>query len=76
MFFETPHAIGLRSLVVPAVHALLNNLEFYLLMSNLYILSMKNINIEFWHLVVERDALVENNINIFGGKQDLETLIN
>jgi hypothetical protein len=37
---------------------------------------MKNINIEFWHLVVERDALVENNINIFGGKQDLETLIN
>jgi len=37
---------------------------------------MTNIDIKFRHLAIERHALVENNKNISGEKQDLEALIN
>jgi hypothetical protein len=47
VFFETPHAIGSQSLVASAVHALLNNFEFYLLMFSSYMLSVMNIDIKF-----------------------------
>jgi hypothetical protein len=47
MFFETPHAIGPQNSVAFTVHAYLNNLEFYLFMSNSYILLLINIELKF-----------------------------
>ncbi len=54
------------------VHALLSNLEFYILMFSSYILLVMNIDTEFWCLAVEHEALVENNQNISDEKQNLE----
>ncbi len=76
MFFETPHAIGPQSLIYLVIHASLNNLESYLLMSSSYILLVMNIDTEFQRLATECDALLERNQNIFDEKQDLETSIN
>ncbi len=76
MFFETPHAIGPQSLIYLVIHASLNNLESYLLMSSSYILLVMNIDTEFQRLAIECDALLERNQNIFDEKQDLETSIN
>jgi hypothetical protein len=68
MFFETPQVIGPRGLVILIVHALLNNLESYLLMSNSYILLVTNIDTKFWHLATEHDTLLKSSRNIFGEK--------
>ncbi len=63
-------------MVVLVVHALLNNLESYLLMSISYILLVTNINMKFWRLATEHDALLESNWNIFDEKQDLKGSVN
>jgi hypothetical protein len=76
MFFETPHPTKPQSLIGLEVHVVLNNLESYLLIFSLYIMSVTNINIEFKHLAREHDTLLESNQKIFGEKQDLEATIN
>ncbi len=75
MFFETPKVIGPQSSVGLVVHAYLNNLESYFLMSSLYIMLVMNINVEFKHLVVEHDALLESNRKFLDEKGDLEATI-
>jgi hypothetical protein len=76
VFFETPQAIRPQSLIAIVIHASLSNLEFYLMMSNLYILLVMNIDMEFQHLATKCDGLLESNWNIFDEKQDLEALVN
>jgi len=76
VFFETPQATGPWSLVSPTFHVSLNNLKSYLLMFNSYILLVINIDTMFRWLVIERDALLKSNQNIYGEKQDLEASIN
>ncbi len=46
------------------------------MMSNLYILLVMNIDMEFQHLAAKCDALLESNQNIFDEKQGLEALVN
>jgi hypothetical protein len=72
MFFETPHATKSQSLIGLEVHVVMNNLESYLLIFNLYIMSVTNINIEFKHLAREHDTLLESNQKNFSEKQDLK----
>ncbi len=45
-------------------------------MFNSYILLVINIDTMFRWLVIERDALLKSNQNIYGEKQDLEASIN
>ncbi len=45
-------------------------------MSNMYIMSIMNINTMFRRLAIEHDALLESNWNISSEKQDLEASIN
>ncbi len=76
MFFETPRGIGPQSLIALIIHASLSTLEFYLLMSSLYVLLVMNIETKFQRLATKRDALLECNRNIFYQKKYLEASIN
>lgn len=72
VFFEMPQATRPRSSITLVVHASLNSLESYVLMSSSCILLVMNINTKFQCLVVEHEALVENNQTISNEKQNLE----
>jgi hypothetical protein len=61
VFFETPKVTGPQSSIGLVVHAYLNNLESYFLMSSLYIMLVMNIDVEIKRLAIEHDALLESN---------------